>query len=210
MKVLVIGGTSFVGRAISWSAWHHGHDVTVINRGLTPSDLPDAVERLVGDRSHDLSALDGREFDATIDVTAYRPSDVERLAAALDDRGGHYVQISSISSYIDPGRAGVTEKAATLHDEVGLDLDGPITGASYGPLKAASERAGRTYFGDEISIVRPTYVIGAFDNTLRFPYWVERAKRGGVIAVPGPRDSTMQYIDARDSRTLSPASSTST
>jgi 2'-hydroxyisoflavone reductase len=198
MRVLVIGGTSFVGRAISWSAWHHGHDVTVFNRGVTPSDLPDTVERLLGDRSSDLTALEGREFDATIDVTAYRPSDVERLAAALGDRGGHYVQISSISSYADPGRAGVTETTAVLHGEEDLDLEGPITGASYGPLKAASERAGHAFFGDEISIVRPTFVIGSFDSTLRFPYWVERARRGGEIAVPGPRDIPMQYIDARD------------
>jgi 2'-hydroxyisoflavone reductase len=198
MKILIVGGTSFVGRAIAWSAWHTGHDVTVVNRGVTPTDLPESIERLVGDRESDLSVLEGRRFDATIDSTAYRPSHVERLAAALGDRGGHYVQISSISAYNDPDVDGATESTLTLIDDPTLDFDAPISGSTYGPLKAASERAGTEYFGDQITFVRPTYVIGAYDNTLRFPYWVERARRGGVIPVAGPASNRMQYIDARD------------
>jgi len=198
VKILIVGGTSFVGRAIAWSAWHHGHDVAVVNRGVTPNDLPEAIERLVGDRERDLSVLHGRNFDVTIDATAYRPSDVERLSQALGDRGGHYIQISSISSYTDPGFEGATETSLSLLNDSALDLNGPVTGSTYGPLKAASERAGSTYFGDNVTFVRPTYVIGSFDATLRFPYWVERARRGGVIAVPGPGSNAMQYIDARD------------
>ena len=198
MKVLIVGGTSFVGRSIAWSAWHHGHDVTVINRGVTPDDLPEAVERLVGDRRGDLSALEGRSFDATIDAIAYRPSDVTHLARALGDRAGHYVQISSVSAYADPGVTGATEEALTLWGVEGLDLDGPITGDTYGPLKAAAERAGVEHFGDASCFVRPTYVVGSHDATLRFPYWVERSRRGGRVAVPGPGDSPLQYIDARD------------
>jgi 2'-hydroxyisoflavone reductase len=198
MKVLIIGGTSFVGRAISWSAWHHGHDVAVLNRGVTESDLPDAIERLKGDRQGDLSVLSDRNFDVTIDVTAYRPSDVERLAVALDGRGGHYVQISSISAYDDPGLDEATEANASLWPENSVDPDAPITDKAYGPLKAASERAGSEYFGDGASFVRPTYVVGSFDNTLRFPYWVERLRRGGVVAIPSPDDVPMQFIDARD------------
>lgn len=115
MKLLVVGGTSFVGRAISWAAWHRGHDVSVLNRGQTPSDLPDSITRLVGDRGGDLSALADLTFDTTIDVTAYRPLDVERLAAALGSRGGHYIQISSISAYREARRPGATE------DELELD-----------------------------------------------------------------------------------------
>ena len=121
MKLLIVGGTAFVGRAIAWSAWHHGHEITVLNRGVTPSDLPESIERLVGDRRGDLSALDGRSFDATIDVIAYRPSDVERLATALDERGGHYIQISSISAYDEPPEPGATEATLTLMS----DPDGP-------------------------------------------------------------------------------------
>ncbi|HVB50958.1 MAG TPA: NAD-dependent epimerase/dehydratase family protein [Acidimicrobiales bacterium] len=198
MKILIVGGTSFVGRAIAWSAWHHGHDVAVVNRGITPNDLPEKIERLVGDRESDLSVLGGRSFDVTIDATAYRPSDVERLAAAIDDRGGHYVQISSVSAYSDPGFEGASETSLSLHSDDALDLEGSITGSTYGPLKAASERAGTEYFGDNVTFIRPTYVIGSYDATLRFPYWVERARRGGVIAVAGPRSNAIQYLDARD------------
>jgi 2'-hydroxyisoflavone reductase len=197
MKLLIVGGTAFVGRATAWSAWHHGHEITVLNRGVTPSDLPESIERLVGDRRGDLSALDGRSFDATIDVIAYRPSDVKRLATALGERGGHYIQISSISAYNEPTEPGATEATLTLMSDP-ADLEAPVDEFTYGPLKAASERAGTKYFGEGSTMVRPTYVIGSFDTTLRFPYWVERARRGGEIAVPGPSDARLQYIDARD------------
>jgi 2'-hydroxyisoflavone reductase len=197
MKILIVGGTSFAGRAIAWSAWHHGHDVSVFNRGLTPNDLPESIERLTGDRNSDLTSLAGLSFDVTVDVTAYRPSDVERLAAALDERGGHYVQISSISAYEDPAAPGATEAILSLADDP-EDLDAPIGASNYGPLKAACERAGWANFGEDSTMVRPTFIIGSFDATLRFPYWVERVRRGGVVAVPGPRDAYLQWIDARD------------
>jgi 2'-hydroxyisoflavone reductase len=198
VRILIVGGTSFVGRAIAWSAWHHGHDVTVVNRGVTPNDLPEKIERLVGDRQGDLSALAERTFDVTVDAIAFRPLDVERLANALGDRGGLYLQISSVSAYREPEFEGANEASCELRDDEGLDLEGPLTGTSYGPLKAASERAGDEYFGDKLTIVRPTFVIGANDATLRFPYWVERVRKGGEIAVPGPRANAIQYIDARD------------
>ncbi len=196
MKTLVVGGTAFVGRAIALALARQGHEVTVFNRGVTANDLPDEVERLVGDRASDLSALAGRSFDATVDVTAYRPSDVARLAES-GLSAGHYVQVSSISAYADPAGPGATEATASLHPEGAVDPDAPITGETYGPLKADAERAGHAAFGD-VTIVRPTYVIGAHDRTLRFPYWVERARRGGAVAVPGPEQSSMQYVDARD------------
>lgn len=198
MRILIVGGTSFVGRALAWSAWHHGHRVTVLNRGRTESDLPETVEHLVGDRAGDLGALSGRDFDATIDVIAYRPIDVDRLADALGDRGGRHVQISSISAYRGAGRDEATEDDLELWPEDGLDLSAPVTPATYGPLKAASERAALRRFGAGVTIVRPTYVIGAHDHTLRFPYWVARARHGGEVAVPGPREARLQWIDARD------------
>jgi 2'-hydroxyisoflavone reductase len=197
MQMLIVGGTSFVGRAIAWSAWHQGHEVSVFNRGVTPNDLPEAIERLTGDRHADLSALADRSFDVTVDATAYRPSDVERLSVALGERGGHYVQISSISAYEDPPAPGATEATLSIVDDP-EDLEAPVGPKTYGPLKAASERAGWTYFGEGSTMVRPTFVIGSFDATLRFPYWVERVRRGGVVAVPGPRDTFLQWIDARD------------
>jgi nucleoside-diphosphate-sugar epimerase len=198
VRLLIAGGTSFVGRAVALGATSEGHEVTVLNRGVTPSDLPSSVEHLVGDRHGDLSALSGRSFDATVDTIAYRPSDVASLHAALGDRGGHHVQISSVSAYADPPEEGATEASAALWPAGSADPDAPITLATYGPLKAECERAAASLFGAAIAVVRPTYVIGGHDATLRFPYWVQRARRGGAIAVPGPRGNAMQYIDARD------------
>jgi 2'-hydroxyisoflavone reductase len=198
MRILIVGGTSFVGRGVAWAALNAGHDVTVINRGQTPSDLPDSVTRLVGDRQGDMSALDGLSFDATVDAIAFRPVDVDVLAAALGDRGGHHIQISSVSAYEDPPNEGATEENATLWNDTDLAPDALVTGETYGPLKAACERAAEQHFDDQLTLVRPTFVVGSHDATLRFPYWVERLRRGGSVAVPGPRDNALQYIDARD------------
>jgi 2'-hydroxyisoflavone reductase len=198
MRILIVGGTSFVGRGVAWAALNAGHDVTVINRGQTPSDLPESVTRLVGDRRGDLSALDGLSFDATVDAIAYRPVDVDALAAALGTRGGHHIQISSVSAYEDPPSEGATEATLTIVNDTDLAPDAEVTGETYGPLKAACERSAEEHFGEQLTIVRPTFVIGSHDATLRFPYWVERLRRGGNVAVPGPRDNALQYIDARD------------
>jgi 2'-hydroxyisoflavone reductase len=197
MKILIAGGTSFVGRAIAWSAWHAGHDVTVINRGKTLNDLPEEIHRLVGDRSENLSALEGHSFDVTVDTVAYLPRDVEVLAEHLGDRGGHHIQISSVSAYKEPSSPGATEATAQLNDDP-VNLAGPVTASSYGPLKAACERSATELFGTATTFVRPTFVFGSHDATMRFPYWVVRALRGGEIAVPGPRSNVIQYIDARD------------
>jgi 2'-hydroxyisoflavone reductase len=198
MRILIVGGTSFVGRGVAWAALNAGHDVTVINRGQTPSDLPESVTRLIGDRHGDMSALAGLSFDVTVDAIAFRPVDVDVLAAALGDRGGHHIQISSVSAYEDPPSEGATEENAVLWNDTTLAPDAEVSAESYGPLKAACERSAEEHFGDQLSIVRPTFVIGSHDATLRFPYWVERLRRGGNVAVPGPRDNALQYIDARD------------
>ena len=199
MRILILGGTAFVGRAISLAAHGAGHEVTVLNRGKTESDLPDGVERLIGERPGSLGALEGRTFDATVDVIAYRPGGVHALADALGGRGGHHLQISSVSSYAQPMPMGATEDDAEIWPDGTADPAAPITGETYGPLKAAAEHAATDRFGDGLlTFVRPTYVIGGHDMTLRFPYWVERARRGGRIAVPGPRTSALQYVDARD------------
>ena len=196
MNILIAGGTSFVGRAITHAAVAAGHTVTVLNRGKTPSDVPTSVLRLVGDRHGDLSALDGRTFDATIDTVAYQRRDVETLASALGGRGGHYLQISSISAYDDPRERAGTE--STPLQELGdIDPNADVTGATYGPLKAECERAAQELFSS-VAVVRPSYVFGAFDKTFRFPYWVDRLARGGDVAFPGPGSNALQWIDARD------------
>jgi 2'-hydroxyisoflavone reductase len=170
----------------------------VINRGQTPSDLPESVTRLVGDRRDDMSALNDLTFDVTVDAIAFRPVDVDVLATSLGNRGGHHIQISSVSAYEDPPKEGATEETATLWNDATLAPDAEVSADTYGPLKAACERSAQEHFGDRLTIVRPTFVIGSHDATLRFPYWVTRLLRGGNVAVPGPRDNALQYIDARD------------
>src|SRR5579863_4044114 len=108
MRILIVGGTSFVGRAIAWAAHDAGHDVTVINRGQTPSDLPPSVTRLLGDRQGDMSALADLSFDVTVDAIAYRPVDVDALANAIGDRGGHHIPLPAVSAYEDPPSDGAT------------------------------------------------------------------------------------------------------
>lgn len=197
MKTLIIGGSSFVGRAIALAALEAGHDVTVFNRGATATDLPSDIRRLVGDRRLDLSALNGHSFDTTIDAIAYQRRDVELLHDALGERGGHYLQISSISAYEEPSAVGADESTPLLQLGDG-DPNAVVTNETYGVLKAECERAAAERFGSEIAIVRPTYVIGGHDKTMRFPYWVARMQRGGRVAFPGPRANALQWIDVRD------------
>ena len=197
MKILIIGGSSFVGRGVALAAHERGHEVTVFNRGTTPTDLPESITRLVGNRQTDLSALLSGTYDATIDAIAYQRRDVELLHEALGERAGYYLQISSISAYQDPADGHADESTPLL--ELGdTDPNAPVTGATYGILKAECERAATELFGANSGIVRPTFVVGGHDKTFRFPYWVARIARGGRVAFPGPSTNALQWIDARD------------
>jgi 2'-hydroxyisoflavone reductase len=198
MKVLVIGGTQFVGRHIVSSLLADGDDVTLFHRGSTNSELFAWADHRLGNRDLDLSALDTGGWDATIDTSAYVPRQVRTLAEALGGRGGRYVYISSVSAYANPS-PGLTEDAPLAV------LDDPTTetvnGHTYGGLKALCEQASLQSFGftgAEVSIVRPTYVAGPYDYTGRFTWWVERVARGGRVLAPGPRDNPFQVIDVRD------------
>ncbi len=197
VNVLVIGGSSFVGRAAVRALVDRGHAVTTFNRGRTPSDTPTSVVRLFGDRREDLSALAGLSFDATVDAIAYQRRDVELLFDALGDRAGYYQQISTVAAYEPPSFEGANESAPLL--QLGeIDPNAPVTSETYGVLKAECERTGRELFGLSSGYLRPTYIIGSHDHTLRFPYWVARLSRGGRVAFPGPRHLPFQWIDARD------------
>ena len=199
MKVLVIGGTQFVGRHIVSALFADGDEVTLFHRGHTNPDLFAGAEHRLGDRDVDLSALGTGAWDATIDTSAYVPRQVRSLAEALDGRGGRYVHISSVSAYALPTGPGLTEDAPLAV------LDDPTTevvnGNTYGGLKALCEVASHQWFGNSgapVSIVRPTYVAGPYDYTGRFTWWVERVARGGRVLAPGPSDNPFQVIDARD------------
>ncbi len=194
MRLLVIGGTRFVGRHLVEAALASGHDVTLVHRSSTP--LFPSARHLLADRNHDLSALSDGEWDATLDMCAYLPAQVRSLAEALGDRGGHHVLVSSVSAYADLPGPDADEDGPVL-PAAGDDVD-QITETTYGPLKVACERAATTAYGDRLAIVRPTYVVGPDDPTGRYPWWVRRMSRGGEVLAPGPPDAPAQVVDVRD------------
>jgi 2'-hydroxyisoflavone reductase len=196
MRILIIGGTAFVGRHITQAALDAGHEVSLFHRGETGAGLFAQATHLSGDRNQDLSALANRRFDATIDVCAFFPRQVRSLAAALDGRGGRYVFISSMSVYSDavPRHYDETAPLAEISDPDATD----ITVANYGGLKVACEHASVELFGPDTTIIRPTYVIGPYDRSYRFDYWVDRLATGGTVLAPGDPDDPIQVIDARD------------
>lgn len=174
-----------------------GHDVTVLHRGRTNPDDLTGVGHLLADRDADLSMLAGREYDATVDVCAYVPRQVDVLANALGGRGGHHVLVSSVSVYADTSGPGLTEDFP-LVDPPPADTE-EVTGETYGGLKVLCERAAAAAYGDDgLTVVRPTYVVGPADYTNRFPYWVGRIAAGGEVLAPGPAASPVQLVDARD------------
>jgi 2'-hydroxyisoflavone reductase len=196
MRVLIIGGTAFVGRHIAQAAIDAGHEVSLFHRGQTGASLFPHATHLQGDRDEDLSALAGSRWDATIDVCAYFPRQVRSLAAALDGRGGRYVLISSVSAY-GPAVPWNYAESAPLAEVSDPDAT-TVTNENYGGLKVACEQASRQLFGRGTCIIRPTYVIGPYDRSYRFTWWVDRLARGGRVLAPGHPDDPIQLIDARD------------
>jgi 2'-hydroxyisoflavone reductase len=195
MRILIIGGTRFVGHAMAEAALDAGHDVSLLHRNPT-AELAGATH-LLADRDGDLSVLDGSEFDATIDVCAYVPGQVRSLGKALGDRGGHHLFVSTVSVYQEPAGPGADEDSP-LFDAAPEDAT-EVTNQTYGPLKVTCERvAAELYAAGGLTVVRPTYVVGPRDMTARYPWWALRAARGGPMIAPGPAEAPMQYVDARD------------
>ncbi|MFF4648598.1 NAD-dependent epimerase/dehydratase family protein [Streptomyces sp. NPDC001380] len=198
MRTLIIGGTRFVGRALTEAALAAGHDVTLLHRGRTGPGLFPEAEHLLADRDGDLSVLAGRSWDATVDVTAYRPAQVRALAAALPAaRAGRYVLVSSTAVYDAPAAPGFTEDSPLRALAPGASRE-TVDSGTYGPLKALCEEAARELYGPETLVVRPTYVIGPHDHTDRFTHWVRRIARGGEVLAPGRPEDPVQLVDARD------------
>jgi 2'-hydroxyisoflavone reductase len=196
MRILMVGGTRFIGRHVVEAALSRGHDITLFHRGRSGPDLFLDVEHRLGDRDSDLSALANGEWDATVDTCAFLPRQVQSLADVLEGRGGHHLLVSSVSAYAPPDGPGLTEDAPLAQ------LDDPtveeVTNETYGGLKVLCERAAVDRHGPRTVIVRPTYVVGPDDYSWRFPWWVTRLAAGGEVLVPGPQDSPSQVIDVRD------------
>jgi 2'-hydroxyisoflavone reductase len=192
MRLLILGGTLFLGRHLVDAALAAGHETTTFTRRSKPHDS--RVEALHGDRDGDLAALEGREWDAVIDTSGYVPRVVGASVDLLAPRVGHYTFVSSINAYADL-RGTVTEDspAAELEDAASEDLQ-----AHYGPLKVACERRVTAAFGSRALIVRPGLIVGPHDPTGRFTYWVQRLARGGEVLAPGDPGRRVQLVDARD------------
>ncbi|MEP7023423.1 MAG: NAD-dependent epimerase/dehydratase family protein [Actinomycetota bacterium] len=201
MKILIMGGTQFVGRHIAAAALAAGHDVTLFHRGKTGADLFPSATHVLGDRNTeaDLARLGDGQWDATVDVNAYLPGQVRSLAAVLGGRGGQQLFISTASLYQTPVAPGFSEDAP-LH-ELAEPLPTEVTLDTYGGLKVACERAAIELHGPGSAVIRPTYVIGPYDFSYRFTYWVDRIARGGEVLAPGNPADPIQVIDARDMAT---------
>lgn len=198
MKILIIGGTRFLGRHLVDSALARGHEVTLFNRGKSNPDLFLNIETILGDREHDMEKLaqGGREWDAVIDTSGYVPRIVRLSAQSLERNVGRYVFISSISVYAGFSKTGIDE-----NDPVGKIEDESveeITGESYGPLKALCEKAVQEIYKNRALIIRPGLIVGPNDPTDRFTYWPVRVARGGDVLAPQKPQVPIQIIDVRD------------
>lgn len=201
MNILIIGGTQFVGRALTEAALANGHQVTLFNRGKTNPDAFPEVERITGDRDGGLSALGERTWDVAVDTCGYVPRVVKASADYLADKVQRYVFISTISVYKDTGEANRDEDAAlaTFADVDGHDeTTEEINGLTYGPLKVLCEQAAEAALPGRVLTVRPGLIVGPHDPTNRFTYWPIRIRRGGEVLAPGQPDYPTQFIDVRD------------
>jgi len=197
VRLLVLGGTKFLGRAAVEAALAGGHEVTLFNRGETNPELFPQAEKLRGDRTVDLAPLRGHEWDAVLDVAGYIPSVARSSAEALADSVGHYLFISTVSVYANLA-SGNREDSPLA--ELGDLPDDRLTDdySNYGALKALCEAAVAEVYGDRHATVRPGLIVGAHDPTGRFTYWPHRVARGGEVVAPAPPERAVQFIDVRD------------
>lgn len=200
LKLLILGGTGFLGPAIVRAALERGHSIDLFHRGRTRPDLFPELEHILGNRDPKiepgLKPLEGRKWDAVLDTSSYFPRMTRASTDLLKDACDHYVLISSVSVYPDLARKGLTEE-----DAVGT-LDDPNTevmsNTSYGPLKALCEQAAEAAMPGRVTNLRPGLIVGPEDPTDRFSYWPLRVRAGGEVLVPGNYTDPVQWIDARD------------
>jgi 2'-hydroxyisoflavone reductase len=194
VRLLLLGGPKFLGRAVADAALARGHELTFFNRGGTNPELYPDVEKLRGDRDGGLSELEAGEWDAVVDTSGYVPRVVRASAELLAERARHYTFVSSISVYAGFGEP-VDEGSpvATLEDEASEDVP-----AHYGALKALCEQVVEEAFPGRALHVRAGLIVGPHDPTDRFTYWPERIARGGEVLVPGAPERTVQFVDVRD------------
>jgi 2'-hydroxyisoflavone reductase len=205
LKILILGGTGFLGPACVDAAQERGHTLTLFNRGITEKrkgGLYPEVEKLVGDRDPDkgegLKALEGRTWDAVIDTSSYVPRIARASARLLSESVGQYVMISTVSVYRRNDEIGQDETAelGTMADPTVEEMGAGFE--NYGPLKALCEKEAQEALPGRACVIRPGYIIGPGDPTPRFPYWPARVARGGEVLAPGTPRDPVQWIDVRD------------
>jgi len=194
VRLLLLGGPRFLGRALADAALERGHELTFFNRGRTNRDLYPEIERITGDRTTDVSALTEQRWDAVIDTCGYLPHVVRASAEALAN-AGTYCFVSSVSVYADQSVPPTEESAVATLGDLAAD---EVTDESYGALKALCEEEVRRVFGDRALVVRPGLIVGPHDPTGRFTYWPQRVARGGEVLAPGTPDDPLQFVDVRD------------
>lgn len=209
MKILIIGGTVFLGRYLVEAALERGHEVTLFNRGLHNPELFPRVEKLHGNRLTNLDALGGRSWDAVIDTCGYTPGAVTATARRLADAVAHYTFISSVSVYAQFPAAGYDEDypVGTITDEQAAEAETVDTGDRatavsygelYGPLKARCEQRVEEIMPGRTLVIRPGLIVGPHDYSDRFTYWPARVARGGEVLAPGRPERPIRVIDVRD------------
>lgn len=193
MKVLIIGGTSFVGRHIVEKLIKEKHEVVLFNRGKSNPGIFPELRKIVGDRRKDAAKLGDEHWDAVIDTSAYTPADLKPVIEHI--RTDHYTFISTISVYTDFTKGPVEENSAVFEKEVQGDK---VTGETYGPFKVMCERYIEKQLNEKALIIRPGIVIGPADPTDRFTYWAVKLNTEGPVLIPGSKQRKVQWIDARD------------
>jgi 2'-hydroxyisoflavone reductase len=194
LRILVLGGTGFIGPHLVRNAVSRGHTVTIFTRGRRDADLPASVIRLTGDRNGQLQSLEGKSWDVVVDDSATNPDWVRQSTELLKNNVGRYLFTSSTGVFYPYLKRGVDESTPVLYEPI----DPKDGSATFGANKAKCERQVLTTFGDRGVVVRPTYIVGPGDTTDRFPYWPVRLAKGGEVLAPGKKDDPVQIIDVRD------------
>ncbi len=197
LRILILGGTGFIGPHQVRSALARGHTVTLFNRGRTNPGLFPDIEQLRGDRNGDLESLRGRSWDVVIDNSTANPDWVELSAEFLEDSVDRYFYVSSRSVYRDFARVPMTADAPRWTYEA-AGLEPGTERLTYGLAKRLSEDAAERHFPGRTTVFRPGLIIGPGDQTDRFTYWPVRIHRGGEVLAPGDGSDPVQIIDVRD------------
>lgn len=199
-RLLILGGTAFLGPEIVGAAKQRGWTITLFNRGKTHPEFFPELEKLRGDRKNDLKSLEGRDWDYCVDTSGYVPRHVRDSATLLRDHVKQYVFISTISVYGESvPKIGTDENDPTGALPEGTDpTTEAVSGATYGPLKALCEKAAEDSMPGRVTNIRPGLIVGPNDPTDRFTYWPVRVAKGGDVLCPGTPNDPVQVIDVRD------------